>query len=584
MPLFNSDTAIPVLMGNETHWDLFHAYYLGEDRFGAWPFFLAHLVATALHRPVTPAGLHLLAMTFLALGAVPAMLLLPGRAGLGALAYVVALIVPETRLLLFDSQPYTWQLPLLLWAWWVTRRAWTTDAAPARALWLGLSTLLCFLATWTSALSGLLLVGLVCLEGTAQGARLGTRPARRLALQLLPAAVAILAEVLLRAGYHRYVRGAFHRDFRTGMHLDTGHLMANVAQVWLRLQTPFVLSMLVVLTLAVALGVVRRRHRPWPEWRPSPLSCTVAGALLLALLPLPVLAAVSHVRVNDYALRYFAPTAVFAVFGGLVALTAGLPSRLRGWSAAWALLAGTVVLGSIAWQLRPLAAANPAYARLSSTAETLAARAPGAVLLDGYWGTYVFAALAPPGLLLPLPVAEDSVRMPAVEARLASAESVLVGHRKLLRGPEGTEPRFLVAFGTLLEREEATFFDDSVDRFSLYRPRAVKDVPHTEAPGLLGLHLEWADVEVRLRADAAWVETALAVELLCGGHEAGRAEGRALDAAGQTHSVEVVRVPGSVLLFLPPPGVEVKEVELNFGQAPCLVRAARWFVLPQRPD
>ena len=579
LPLFNSDTAIPVLMGNETHLTLFHAYYLGEDRFGAWPFLLAHLVASALHTEVTPWGLHGLAMAFLALGAVPAMLLLPGRAGLAALAYLVALLVPETRAFLFDSQPYTWQVPLLLWAWWASRRAWTADTASARRLWLGLLTLLCVLATWTSALSGPLLLGLLCLEGAGQGARTGLRPPVRLVLQLFPAVVGMLAEALLRGAYHRYVRGTFHRDFRTLMHLDTGHLLANVAQVVSRLATPFAFSLLLVLTLGVGLGVQRRRHRPWADWRLGPLASTVAGAFLLAVLPLPALALLAHVRLNEYAPRYFTPSAFFAVFGGLVVATVALPARLRGYSAALAVAAGTVVLGTLGWQLLPGDGKNPGYARLSTTAETLAASAPGAVLLDGYWGTYVFAALAPPGLLLPL--AEDSLRMPAVEAQLASAESVLVGHRKLLRGPQGTEPRYLVAYGTLLERQEATFLDDSVDRFSLYRPRTVKDVPHTEEPGLLGLHLESAEVEVRLRADAAWVDTALAVELLCGGQEEGRTEGRALDAAGRRHSVEVVRAPGGVLLFLPPLGVEVKVLELSFERAPCLVRAARWFALPR---
>lgn len=579
LPLFNSDAAIPVLMANERHWSLFFAYYLGQDRFGTWPFFLARLLGGALHRPVTPEFLHALSLCWLALGAVPAMLLLPGRAGLALLCYLIALVAPETRALVLDaSQPYGWQLPLLLWAWWCIRRAWTVEAAGARAGFLGLSTLFCFFATWTSVLSGPLLLGVSLLEGTALTARRGPRPLLRFLLQLLPAAVGIVGEVLLRGAYHRYVRGTFHRDFHSQLSLDTGHLLSNTGRVLLSVQTPFAFSLLLVLALAVGLGVVRRR-RVGPSPRPSPLQCTLAGALLLAVLPLPVLASVHHVRLNDFHPRYFAPTYVFAVFGGLLALTAAVPSRLRGWSEASALLAGTVALGTVAFELRPKEGPNPGYARQRTTAEALASRAPGAVLLDGYWGTYVFSALAPPGQLLPLPLAEGYNRTPANEARLALATSVLVGHRKVL-GPPGTEPLFLVVYGTVLERQEARFLDDSVDSFSLYRPRPVKDVPHTEKPGLVGLQLEDADVAVRLAAEGGFVDSALAVEFVCGGQPLGLAEGQALDASGRRFPLEVVRAPASVLLFLPPPGLAVEALEVSFQRAPCLVRAARWYVSP----
>jgi hypothetical protein len=580
LPLFNSDAAIPVLMGNERHWSLFHAYYLGQDRFGAWPFLLAGLLAGALHRPVTPEFLHALSLGWLLLGAVPAMLLLPGRAGLVLLAYLIALVVPETRAFTLDaSQPYGWQLPLLLWAWWSIRKAFTAEARRARAGWLLLSTLLCFFATWTSVLSGPLLLLLSLLEGAGLTVRRGARPAVRLVLQLLPAALGILGEAVLRSAYHRYVRGTFHRDFRSELRLDTGHLLANAGRVWLGLSTPLVLGLGVVLTLAVALGAIRRR-RAGESARPTLLECTLGGALLLAVLPLPVLASVAHVRLNDFHARYFTPSYVFAIFGGLLALTAALPSGLRGFRGASALLAGTVALGTVAWEVRPKEGRNPGYARLRTTAEALAARAPEAVLLDGYWGTYVFAALAPPGQLLPLPPAEDSNRMPANEARLAGAHSVLVGHRKLL-GKEGTEPRWLVVYGTLLERGEATFLDDSVDRFSLYRPRAAKDVPYTDRPGLVGLHLEDAAVAVRLVAEEAVLDTALAVEFLCGGHEVGQADGWALDASGKRLPLLVLRAPASVLLFLPPPGAAVEALEVSFARAPCLVRAARWYVVPK---
>jgi hypothetical protein len=584
LPPFNSDAAVPVLMANETHWDLFHAYYFGQDRFGAWPFLLAHWVGTGLHRPVTPELLHLVAMGWLAAGALPAMLLCPGRAALGVLAYLIALLVPETRALLFDSQPYGWQVPLLLWAWWAIRRSWSAEATPARAGWLCLSTLLCTLATWTSDLSGPLLVALSLLEGFGWEARSGDRPWRRWLLQLLPATVGIGAEVALRAAYHHFVRNAFHRDFRSMMHLDTGHLLSNAGRVGLRLWTPFVFTTLLVLTSAMVVGLVRRWRTPGTGWRLSPLACTLAGAFLLAMLPLPVLGAVAHVRLNDYQSRYFAPTYVFAVWGGLLAATAGLASRLRGWGAAAALAAGTLALGSIGWQLRPDDGSNPDYRRLQATARLLAQRTPGTLLLDGYWGTYVFAALAPPGQLVGLPSPQQWNRTPAAEERLARAPSVLVGHRELLGEKEGAEPRWLFAYGTLLERQEVTFFSDGIDRFSSYRPRAVEEVPHVAEPSLEGLNLLWADLEVTLRAERPWAETALAVDFFCRGAEP-RALGWAEDALGQRLPLQVTSLPGSVFFFFPPTGVPTRALHVSFGRAGCQLRAARWFVQPkEQPD
>src|SRR3954451_20314654 len=49
---FNSDSAIPVLMSNDTRpITVFNGYYYGADRWGAWPFITAQAIgrATGLH-------------------------------------------------------------------------------------------------------------------------------------------------------------------------------------------------------------------------------------------------------------------------------------------------------------------------------------------------------------------------------------------------------------------------------------------------------------------------------------------------------------------------------------------------------
>jgi len=55
---FNSDGAIPVLMANHRPWDLFHLYFYGMDRFGAWPFAAEALAGRALGFAWTPSSLH----------------------------------------------------------------------------------------------------------------------------------------------------------------------------------------------------------------------------------------------------------------------------------------------------------------------------------------------------------------------------------------------------------------------------------------------------------------------------------------------------------------------------------------------
>ncbi len=575
---FNSDAAIPILMANQGQWGLQEAYYAGQDRFGAWPFWLAHVLGNLLHRPVTPQLFFLLATAFLASGVVPAMLLCRRAPGLAALAYAIALLAPETRGAVFWFQPYPWQISLLLWAWWVLRRAWAAKAPLRRAGWLACATVLSFLATWTSPLSGPLLLALTVVEGQGAKAQRAAQPSWRLLLLLSPALLAMVAEVALRLAYRASVLARFHELGVTHFEVDSGHLLANAGQVWLRLgEAPRPLLALLVLTGAGCL-LLARRLRAGAALCFSPLGCTLLGAGLLALLPLPVLVAVRHVRFSEYLPRYFTLTHVFALFGALLVLTAWLPSRLPGWPAVAALAAGTAALGFLAQALRPTDAVNPDYARLQATAQQLAQRAPGALLLDGYWGTYVYAALAPPGQLRPLPRSGEWNRLPALEAQLAQAHQVLVGHQSFLAKQPGLEPPWLFQYGVLLVREEANFFSDGVDTFSSYRPTAVQALRFSAQPPLEGRHLEQGAVQATLQLEAPASATAVVVELSCQTLEAlprAWAEG-----PGEARlPVEVRAVPGAVFLLLPENAL-AQLLHLVFAPQRCRVRAVCWFVPP----
>jgi hypothetical protein len=573
---FNSDGAVPVLMSNQTHWDLFHAFYWGEDRFGAWPFFVAHGLSVLLRVPVTPEFLHGFSTLFLFSGALAAALLFRPYAGLGLLAFTVSVLLPDTRGSLFDANPYAWQLPLLLWAWWCVRASLTARRAVPLVWWLGLAALASFLATWTSALSGPLLLGVSLLEGRRAQRALPRLPRGRWAVCLLPALLGMAGEAVVRWAFHRFARATYGRGFHTELRVDWGHLLENTRQVWLGLERPVVLA-----ALAVLVGYTVLLAWPGPPaaergGRLSASACTVLGAFLLGLLPLPVLALVRHVRMNGFEPRYFTPSYVFLVFGALLALTSAVPERRGGRAGRRAVLLGTLGLCAAVLVLLPRAGKNLDYARLQRTARALGERAHGAPLLDGYWGTYLFAALAPPGALLPLPSSGDYNRMPAYEAALASAPEVVVGHRKVPSGPPGSEPQWLFQYGTLLERREPRFLSDGVDSFSLYRPRAVKDMAYQAHPPLEDLDLA-AGADVTVRANPPADASVLAVELTCLtllqtplASQQG-AEGRG--------PLRLEAVPGT-LFFFSEGGQGPTTLHLVFGREPCRVLRARWFTPP----
>jgi hypothetical protein len=579
LPPFNSDSAVPVLMANGWRWDVFHAFYLGQDRFASWPFLLAHGVGGLSGRPVTPESLHLLATLFVLLGAVPAALLCRPWPGLGLLAYTVALLVPESRGSIFEiAQPYAWQLPLLFWAWWCLRQSWKARGRQKQVLWLAATTAVCFLASWMSSLSGPLLLGLTLVEGLNRQTHPSAPSRKRWLLQLLPALFAIAGEACLRGAYHRYIRLTFQRNFRTRLSLDWGHFASNAGEVWAGLAQPRLLVALAVLGSYTA-GLLVRRQRGQPLGSGlRAVQCTVLGSFLLALLPLPVLVLVRHIRMNFFAQRYFAPTDVFLLFGALVAVSSFLPARRRGLSGAAWLAAGTAILAALALLVLPRAEADPAYARMRATARALAQKAPGAVLLDGYWGTYVFAGLATPGALLPLPRYGDLNRTPEAEAHLEGASQVLAGHRDFL-AEAGSEPPFLFQHGTLLQRVQADFFSDGVDRFSLYQPRAVQTLALRGQPPLDELDLAKGSAEVHLSADRGEAGTVLAVEIGCLFLET-PATGLGDGVDGARVPLQVQAVPGAIF-FSAPPDVAIRAFHLSFGSAACKVRQARWY---RRPD
>ena len=220
----NSDCAVPLLMAQHPQHGLFGLFYWGQDRFGAWPFWLAHGVARLTGTTPTFEGLHL-EMVVLAALAIGAFALAFGRArALVATALALSLIVSaRVRYDVFNlSQPYLWQLAALLPAWAALygRRA----SGWAVACTFAFSTL----AQLMSPVSGVLLLTLLGLE--ALWAR-GKGQWRWLAAHAGAVGVAIATEARLRAAFHLAALARFHDQLRTELHVDRGHLVENARQI-----------------------------------------------------------------------------------------------------------------------------------------------------------------------------------------------------------------------------------------------------------------------------------------------------------------------------------------------------------------
>ncbi len=413
--LYNSDSAVPVLMSNLATGAPVDWLFWGQDRFGSWPFLAARLVGALTHRAWTPHGMHVLRTLWMVAAVVP-WLVLTGRAG--PLAAAALLLLPGLnpllgRVLVDLGTVDGWQLPALLWAWWGLRRAAGTSRPGG---WLGLAGVAGALATWTSLVSAPLLVVFALVEGGGRGLGLG----RRAAL-FLPALAGVLLEGVVRASWHGAVRARGWPDVRTPAALDVGHLLENAGAVawtaWRVGAVPWALVALVAVAGALAAG----------RWRAALEARTVLGAGMAALTALLVVVAVRHVRDNDYNPRYLCLGLSLAALGTSVALglaVHALVSRL----APAAAPAAVGVVGLLAvLLLAPVARPDPREEVLLPAAAEIAARYPGAVLVLSYWRTYALAGLLPPRAVVPVPREGEWNRRPDWATALRSGRPVLVG-------------------------------------------------------------------------------------------------------------------------------------------------------------
>lgn len=489
---YNSDSAIPVLMSNQAGGGPYHWLFWGQDRFGAWPFLLARLLAAPFTARWTPHGLHVAEVLFLGSALVPWLGLVPrGRAFAVAAFLLLPVLSPVLRRTLVDlGHVDVWQVGALLWTWWALRRA----AGPPLlrpALWAA-----CLggaLATWSSLVSAPLLLVL----GLWESARVRWS-IRRCAALCLPAVVGVCLEATVRTAWHAAVRARHWRDVRTRASFDLGHLGENVtrlaasavaagAWVWF-------IGVLVAALLSVAFlrGRAHLRLQTRKSTAFRSVAWTVIGSAISTWLCLALLVATRHVRENGWAPRYFGVPLVFAILGVAAGLGAVLEMLL---SSRWPRAAGPAlaVAGLVAVVLGlPRPAPDPRAQLLQSMAEALAKNFPGAALLDGYWRTYALAAFVPPGFLVPIPADGEWNRRPDWVALLEPGRPVLVGTTgPLSLAAEAAPPVERVQYGVRLVLVQPNVAilpaqpdEAPEDRLSLYRvvPSAGDPMPRALPP------------------------------------------------------------------------------------------------------
>ena len=484
---FNSDGAIPVLMANDVRpITVFDTYYYGADRWGGWPLIIARLVNHATGFRWSVVRLHA-ARTIWLFICVLILALLNRRAALSVvlIGIVVLSLQYFLRLRLYDlGQVYAWQITVLLFSWlalrkWLERRSLSDTVRLTRLELVGYPLaigVLSLLATLSSALSGPFLCFIVVVETLRLSARgLATRRAcLRYGLQCLGLVLlAMLSEFLIRINFHRHGVKHYQEDYKTEVALDTGYLLTNLR---IHLQSLMSFSWWPLLVLAVAFMVGASAVVLFPRLRKKfhadlvdDTSFAILAGFGIFLINLLMVVAVDHVRLSLYDNRYLTPTFFFGSFSGLLVVWRVFEYAFRKLNAGeYAQPTFAAVLLVLATMAFPPRLDASLYRLRKETALALAQKSPNAVLMGGYWETYVFSALQPTNMLTPLPLEGYQVRMPWAIRRLHEAEEVIVEYKRNNIGGRETPPQQLTQYGNSLRLVDSTWYVNSEYAFARY--------------------------------------------------------------------------------------------------------------------
>lgn len=405
-----------------------------------------------------------------------------------------------------------------------TRHARARSSSQRRLLLSALaSSVFSFLAVWTSPMSAPMLAVFLALElARARVVATDSRRARFTLARLLacvsPLAAAITCEQLLKLAYHRHALKHFGTDFRTPTQLDFGHFAENFraqlanlthAPAWWLVVPALVAAPLVILLLLRQLFDAHARpHAPDHSEITSESQCEVAsasqhavaprfrlegarldaavvmlGSLAVALLNFASAFLFLWIRLNFYGGRYLALTHLFGAFAGLVALFLLLTLAPRIYAARRALFPAVALACFVVLAVKfPPRARNPEYNNLRAVADGLAQKNPRAVLLGGYWDTYVLAALRPRDAFVPVPAEDQLLRTPWTADALRRAPEVIVVHHYFpyaggteVPAPYATfgdghdPPPVITQYGATLRLETPRWYERDGFVFTLYR-------------------------------------------------------------------------------------------------------------------
>jgi hypothetical protein len=109
------------------------------------------------------------------------------------------------------------------------------------------------------------------------------------------------------------------------------------------------------------------------------------------------------------------------------------------------------------------------YEAYRQTALVLSEKAPAAILMGGYWETYIFPALQPTNTMTPLPLEGGHLRIPWTPAMLQHYEQVVVEyHRGELVPKDSPPPDELIEYGNVLKLQDPHFYENGELSFALY--------------------------------------------------------------------------------------------------------------------
>lgn len=401
---------------------------------------------------------------------------------------------PTIRWQLFTlSQIYAWQLTALFLAWFSLRRllaaelvsATTREVLIKRILWSVSFYVSGVLTIWSSEASVPFLCFLLLLEllrcyFSQRDVAANKWKRTRYVTALLLLVVATVTHMLIKANYHRHGIKHWGGDYRAVTSIDLGYLWQNVQANWhnimdfdfgplLLFSTAFLTAMTVVFAyIALTKNALLRKRLI--HFALDDDVTMVTGLAGVGLINLVLMISLSHVRESFYSNRYLTPTFFLGSIGGLITMYLLLrlfAHRLK----LTRYLLPIAVLGAFVFLIArfPVFQPNDGYQRDKETALILAQKAPGGVIMGGYWETYIFAALQQPAnTMTPLPLEGLQVRMPWTPPMLRSAREVVIEYRRNEVMNRGPLPEELWQYGNLLKLKDPQFYQNDKYAFALY--------------------------------------------------------------------------------------------------------------------